>query len=190
MEQRERLKRDKDEGGVRKRGQERSERFKWKKRSRRWGGGVRKAGRHPGEDTGKGLKRWEERRSVEKRGWTQEGITPVAHPACCFCRSPMDSSCLAFKTHTLLPFCLTPLCFFREDYHSFLYRYRGLRVKKKKNTSVYIYLKMDCQCLNHTQKNREAREGERQKGKVILKWPEGVFCAGKLQGIAFVTEEM
>lgn len=30
--------------------------------------GYGKAGRHPGEGRGKGLKRWEERRSVEKRG--------------------------------------------------------------------------------------------------------------------------
>lgn len=36
------------------------------RRRRRQGYG--KARRHPGEDRGKGLKRWEERRSVEKRG--------------------------------------------------------------------------------------------------------------------------
>ncbi len=30
--------------------------------------GYGKAKRHPGEDRGKGLKRWEERRSVERRG--------------------------------------------------------------------------------------------------------------------------
>lgn len=29
---------------------------------------MEKARGHPGEDRGKGLKRWEERRSVEKRG--------------------------------------------------------------------------------------------------------------------------
>lgn len=29
---------------------------------------MEKARRHPGEDRGKRLKRWEERRSVEKRG--------------------------------------------------------------------------------------------------------------------------
>lgn len=34
----------------------------------RKGGGYGKARRRPGEDRGKGLKRWEERRSVERRG--------------------------------------------------------------------------------------------------------------------------
>ena len=43
------------------------EREKWK---RRWSrvDMERQKGRHPGEDREKGLKRWEERRSVERRG--------------------------------------------------------------------------------------------------------------------------
>lgn len=40
--------------------------------------------------------------------------------------------------------------------------------RKKKNMYVYIYLKMDCQCLNHMI-GKERRDGrERQKEKVIL----------------------
>lgn len=39
-----------------------------KKREKKEWEGYGKERRHPGEDRGKGLKRWEERRSVERRG--------------------------------------------------------------------------------------------------------------------------
>lgn len=95
------------------------------------------------------------------------GIAPVAHPHGC-CRSAMDSSCFAFWMHTCLLLSLKPLCFFQEDYHPFLYVWRGLAGGKQK-TSVYIYLKMDCQCLNHMRGGGERRDRrERKKEKVIL----------------------
>lgn len=52
--------------------------------------------------------------------------------------------------------------------------------KKKENICVYIYLKMDCQCLNRM-RERERSEGERKterKGHSVGSDQRGYFVQG------------
>lgn len=57
-----------DRGGVKsKEGRKKKIGVK-REEEKRGGGGGGKAKRYPGEDRGNGLKRWEEKRSVERRG--------------------------------------------------------------------------------------------------------------------------
>lgn len=90
-------------------------------------------------------------------------MAPVARPRCCFCRSAMNSSCLAFLmcTPVFLPGGLPSISVWIEGIEG-----EGEdKQKKKKHThiSVCIYLKMDCQSLNHTGK-KIGNQGRERKG--------------------------
>lgn len=139
-----------DESEVRRSG--RGERSK-KASVKREGEASGKAGRHPGEVRGKGLKGGRRRevwrgREVE----TQGGIAPAAASTG---HRPIPPACLAFHKHGLDPPCFLPV----RDYPPFLVRMGGIKGRGEiKHGNVYIYLKTDCQRSRGGDGRREGGE--------------------------------